>query len=199
MDFAWHNSLLVSGDKQGLLVVWVFYQLIQDLNEGKAVQAIKTHKGAVSNIKLVSSENEKIILTTGLNDGTLVVHDMRTHLAVHQEMIHKGSVNCLTYHKGMVGTASADHFFRLFSLNGMKTIHKIDTQDMLFAMEHVDDVTIVGTGGGNILAYDNKTGECLYGFGVMKKGVCRLLGLNKNKNRLACAGQDDNAMLLEFD
>lgn len=124
---------------------------------------------------------------------------MRTHLAVHQEMVHKGSVNCLTVHKGVVGTASADHFLRLFSLNGMKPIQKIDTQDMLFAMEQVEDVTIVGTGGGNILAYDNYSGECLYGFGVMKKGVCRLLGLNKNRTRLACAGEDDNAMLLCFD
>ena len=114
-------------------------------------------------------------------------------------MIHKGSVNCLTVTNGIVGTASADHYLRLFSLNGMKTIHKIDTQDMLFAMEHVNDLTILGTGSGNILTYDNNSGECLYGYGVMKKGVCRLLGLNKNKTRLACAGEDDNATLLCFD
>lgn len=59
---------------------------------------------------------------------------MRTHLAVHQEMVHKGSVNCLNVNRGIVATASADHYLRLFSLNGLKTIHKIDTQDMLFAM-----------------------------------------------------------------
>lgn len=114
-------------------------------------------------------------------------------------MIHTGSVNCLTVHKNIIGTASADHFFRLFSLNGFKPMQKVDTQDMIFAMEHVDDVTILGTGGGNILAYDNSTGECLYGFGVMKKGVCRLLGMNKEKTRLVCAGEDENAMLLAFD
>jgi WD40 repeat protein len=99
----------------------------------------------------------------------------------------------------MIATASADHYLRLFTLNGMKTIHKIDTQDMLFAMEHVEDLTVVGTGRGNILVYDNNTGECLYGFDVMKKGVCRLLGLNKLKTRLVCAGEDENAMLLSFD
>jgi hypothetical protein len=115
-------------------------------------------------------------------------------------MIHTGSVNCLTVHNGMIGTASADHFFRLFTIaGGFKPSLKVDTQDMLFAMEHVDDVTILGTGGGNILTYDNHTGECLYGFGVMKKGVCRVMGLNEKKTRLACAGEDDNAMLLVFE
>lgn len=60
MDFIWHNSLLVSGDKNGLLAIW-------DLNEGKAVHAIKTHKGAVSNIKFASDGDDRLILSTGLN------------------------------------------------------------------------------------------------------------------------------------
>lgn len=60
MDFVWHNSLLVSGDKAGVLAIW-------DLNEGKAVQAIKTHKGAVSNIKFASDGDDRLILSTGLN------------------------------------------------------------------------------------------------------------------------------------
>jgi len=28
MDFDWHNSLLVSGDKNGLLVFWVIFPLL---------------------------------------------------------------------------------------------------------------------------------------------------------------------------
>lgn len=47
MDFDWKNSLLVSGDKSGVMSIW-------DLNAEKSIKAIKTHKGAVSQIKLYS-------------------------------------------------------------------------------------------------------------------------------------------------
>lgn len=45
MTFDWHESLLVSGDKSGVVGIW-------DLNRGELVRAVKTHKGAVSKIKL---------------------------------------------------------------------------------------------------------------------------------------------------
>lgn len=45
MDFEWQNSLLISGDKSGVIGIW-------DLNECKLVKAVKTHKGSVSNIKI---------------------------------------------------------------------------------------------------------------------------------------------------
>ena len=57
---------------------------------------------------------------------------------------------------------------------------------------------MVGTSGGNIVAVDSKDGNILYGYGVMKKGECRLLGFNKDKTRLVCAGEDDAASLLSF-
>jgi len=47
---------------------------------------------------------------------------------------------------------------------------------------------VAATSGGNIVASDLNTGEILYGYGVMKKGECRLLGLSKDKKRLVCAG-----------
>lgn len=75
MDFDWRNSLLVSGDKSGVMSIW-------DLNAEKSIKAIKTHNGAVSQIKLFSQSDQNLIFTTGLNDGRLVAHDMRTHLAV---------------------------------------------------------------------------------------------------------------------
>lgn len=48
----------------------------------------------------------------------------------------------------------------------------------------------MATSGGNIVAVDSKTGDILYGYGVMKKGECRLLGFNEDKTRLVCAGED---------
>ena len=103
-------------------------------------------------------------------------------------MVHKGSVNCLSVYKDFIVTASADHHYRIIDTNNFKQRSHVDTQDMLFAVERMDDLLVFGTGAGNILVYDSKMSECLYGYGVMKKGCCRLLGLNKKKTRLACAG-----------
>ena len=66
MEFDWHNSLLASGDKSGVIGIWVFLSKnIQDLNECKLVKAVKTHKGAVSNVKIDSTTG--CLITTGLN------------------------------------------------------------------------------------------------------------------------------------
>jgi hypothetical protein len=46
-------------------------------------------------------------------------------------------------------------------------------------MEGVDDTLLVGSEKGNILAYDVFSGNCLYGYGAMKKGACRIIKLNK--------------------
>ena len=69
---------------------------------------------------------------------------------------------------------------------------------MLLCLDEGYDVIFVGTGTGNILAYEIKSGESLYGYGVMKKGGCRFIGMNKDKNRLICAGEDDSPTLLTF-
>lgn len=61
---------------------------------------------------------------------------------------------------------------------------------MVFAVEEANGVILGGTAGGNIVGADLQTGEILYGYGVMKKGECRLLGVSKQKNRLVCAGED---------
>lgn len=39
-------------------------------------------------------------------------------------------------------------------------------------------MTIAGCGDGNILFYDNDSGECLYGFGAMNKGCVREMKIN---------------------
>lgn len=70
---------------------------------------------------------------------------------------------------------------------------------MVFAVEEAHGVILGGTANGNIVAADLISGEVLYGYGVMKKGECRLLGINKSKNRVVCAGEDDSPSLLTFD
>ena len=83
MTFDWHESLLVSGDKSGVVGIW-------DLNRGELVRAVKTHKGAVSKIKL--DENNKTFITGGINDGTVSAFDMRTNGGVYRQMQHKGAL-----------------------------------------------------------------------------------------------------------
>ena len=69
---------------------------------------------------------------------------------------------------------------------------------MVFYVEEAFETIIAATSKGNILAYDLYTGESLYGFGVMKKGGCRLLGLSQDKSRLVCVGEDESANLLIY-
>lgn len=71
MDFDWKNSLVVSGDRQGVVAFW-------DINEGEAVSQKRVHTGAVSQTVLYGDGgNNNLILTAGINDGVLAVHDMR--------------------------------------------------------------------------------------------------------------------------
>ncbi len=65
MDFEWMNSLLVSGDKSGVVAIWVSPVHIQDLNKCKMIKAVRTHKGSVSNIKFHPKQG--LITTSGLN------------------------------------------------------------------------------------------------------------------------------------
>lgn len=69
-----------------------------------------------------------------------------------------------------------------------QTVLTINAKDMVFYVEEAFETIIASTAKGNILSYDLYSGESLYGYGVMKKGGCRLLGLNAEKTRLVCAG-----------
>ena len=75
MNFEWHESLLVSSDKSGVLGIW-------DLNQGQLIRAIKTHKGAASRVSFEPKLG--LIFTAGLNDGSLACLDMRTNQGVYK-------------------------------------------------------------------------------------------------------------------
>lgn len=47
--------------------------------------------------------------------------------------------------------------------------------DGVFCIDHIYNLTIAGCGDGNVLVFDNDSGECLYGFGAMNKGVVRCM------------------------
>jgi len=72
MEFAWKNSLCVSGDRKGGLAFW-------DINRGDPLKKMNGHSGAVSKCVLYSEgSGNNIVLTAGQRDGKLNVFDMRT-------------------------------------------------------------------------------------------------------------------------
>lgn len=90
MDFDWKNSLAVSGDRQGIVSFW-------DVNEGEPIMFKSTHKGAVSKVMLYSDGGaNNIVISAGINDGVLAIHDMRTNKLVNSSQIHKGAINGIT-------------------------------------------------------------------------------------------------------
>jgi hypothetical protein len=53
---------------------------IWDINTGTPIQQLQPHNGPVSKIKLYSDGvNQHLIVSCGLKDGILAIHDMRTH------------------------------------------------------------------------------------------------------------------------
>lgn len=100
--------------------------------------------------------------------------------------------------KQLVISCSASGSIIVQSLPDFKQVLNINAKDMVFYLEEVFETIVASTAKGNILSYDLYTGEPLYGYGVMKKGGCRLLGLNQEKTRLVCAGEDEAATLLLY-
>jgi hypothetical protein len=71
--------------------------------------------------------------------------------------------------------------------------------DAIFCIDIIYNLTIAGCGDGNILVYDNDSGECLYGFGAMSKGAVRCMQMNDQKNKLVVCGDDFCPFLINFD
>ena len=103
-------------------------------------------------------------------------------------MLHKGATTDLKVDGKYVITSSADHTVNVLEIPAFQSISKADVKDMAFAIQQAHGTVVVGTFGGNIVATDLQTGKILYGYGVLKEGECRLLGMNKNSTRLVCAG-----------
>jgi WD40 repeat protein len=188
MTFDWEGSLLVSGDKKGLAAVW-------DLNAGLPLYVVKRHKGAISQLQL--DRERGLLLTTGLNDGHLVISDLRSNETVFDKMVHTGSANCLAQDGTLLVTGSADHTLHLLDYRSGKPLAKVDTQEMVNGAILVHGLVAAVTDAGNLLVYNMD--KCLYGFGVMQSGVCRDIMASGDRRRAVCVGEDAAGTLLAFD
>ena len=106
----------MSGDKSGVVGIW-------DLNRCSLVRSVKCHKGSVSNLHF--QEKNALILSTGLNDGSIVGIDMRTNTGVHKSMVHKGAVNGLKIVDELAVTCSADQTMKILKLPEFSMIKKV--------------------------------------------------------------------------
>ena len=70
MEFAWKNSLCVSGDRKGGLAFW-------DINRGDPLMKMNGHSGAVGKC-ILDGQNSNIVVTAGQRDGKVNIFDMRT-------------------------------------------------------------------------------------------------------------------------
>lgn len=88
--FDWHNSLVVSGDKNGVLVFW-------DINKGEPFHKVSGHKGAVNCIKFSDPDRDALVATAGIKDGIVNLFDLRTLKPVMSQKAHSSCVTSLQF------------------------------------------------------------------------------------------------------
>jgi len=195
VEFAWQHSLVVSGDRGGSMAIW-------DVNTGQALREMKgAHHGAVSKILFYSDGvDNNLILSTGLKDGQLVAHDMRTHQAVHKSQVHKAAINMLKASlSGYIVTGSADKTIKTFDIfNSLAPVASMKTTDAVFCGEVIQNLTIVGCGDGNILCFDLDKNECLYGYGAEQAGAVHCMGINDAQDCLVTGGDSGQGLCINF-
>ena len=102
-EFTWQDSLVVSGDRTGILAFW-------DINRPEPILTKKGHGTAVSKICFANEGDDRVLLTAGLSDGRVNVFDMRTNEMVKAAVISKAAINVLGTAGGgnQLVTGSAD-------------------------------------------------------------------------------------------
>jgi WD40 repeat protein len=151
VEFAWRNSLVVSGDRGGSMAIW-------DINTGQCVTKLPgVHQGALSKIALFSDgQNNNVFLSTGLKDGGLAAHDMRTHKPIKKERVHNAAINMLeTTSSGYVVTGSADKTLKTFDIfNSCAAQSTLKATDAIFCGAVLENIVVAGCGDGNILGFN---------------------------------------------
>mmetsp|Transcript_27065 Transcript_27065/g.20249 ORF Transcript_27065/g.20249 Transcript_27065/m.20249 type:complete len:90 (+) Transcript_27065:732-1001(+) len=69
-------------------------------------------------------------------------------------------------------TGSADKTVKKFDIiNGFKPLGVMKTTDAVFCGKTLHNITLVGCGDGNLLAFDLDQNKCLYGYGADSMGA----------------------------
>ena len=157
IDFAWNNSLAVSGDRTGVLAFW-------DINRSEPLRVAKGHGSAVGKICFYSDDQvNNVILTAGLRDGRVNVYDMRCGQMVKAAVVHKAAINMLgvSASTGHLVTGSADKTIKCFDMRSgegknLSRVKMRTVSDSVLCGELLDqgNLCIVGSADGKITAFD---------------------------------------------
>ena len=112
---------------------------------------------------------KNLIISAGMKDGILAIHDMRTHGPIKKERVHGGAINLLdTSLSSFIVTGSADKTVKKFDImSGFKFAASMNTTDAVFCGKMIqNNLLITGCGDGNILAFNLDSNECIYGYGA---------------------------------
>ena len=199
LTFDWHNSLLVSGDRAGVIAYW-------DVNTGQNLMHRPTHKGQILKILLASDASAtNLVVSCGSNDGLICATDMRTHEPILQHQVHRAAINFLsmsmtnTRKAQLVITGSFDGTIKVLdAMMDFRERSSLTCTGGVLCGELMENLAIVGCQDGNINVFDTDTEECLFGYGVDNVGAVNCLSTAFNRKRLVTGGENGTALLLSF-
>jgi WD40 repeat protein len=166
---------------------------IWDINTGQCVSKLPgAHQGALSKIAFFSDgQNNNVFLSTGLKDGGLAAHDMRTHKPITKARVHNAAINMLaTTTTGYAVTGSADKTLKTFDIfNNCAAMSTLKATDAVFCGEVLDNLVVVGCGDGNILGFNLEDNQCMWGYGADQTGAVHCLKINDDADCCVTGGE----------
>jgi WD40 repeat protein len=194
--FAWCGSLVMSGDRKGVVKIW-------DCHRGECIGTHDSKVGAQTGaLGHVLSEAMGHLSFVGDQSGVLTVFDLtRTGTTpVFREVLHPGGVISSAKgmgHRDMLVTAGADKKILCLDLRmDLSKVHIFsDHRDYIYSLELLGPLIVSGAGNGWVLVHDVDSGQCCYGLGANAAAVRTIFA---DKSRLVCAGDDGKAAVYDF-
>jgi WD40 repeat protein len=193
LDFVFKNSLVASGDKNGVVAFW-------DLNNGTAIFEARCHGQGVGIISFFDNQDDRLICTGGLKDGIVNLWDLRSHKSAFSQKPHSGSVNVLAqFSDWHIVSGSADKGINIVDIRHYdKPVNPVKVNAGVMCGKTAGDLLLAGLADGNFLVYDLKAMKPLYGFGAMKVGCVKAVEMLADGSKVLVAGDDPVSLVFDY-
>ncbi|GAQ85255.1 F-box and WD-40 domain protein 7 [Klebsormidium nitens] len=195
LDFAWTAGKVVSGARDGCVILW-------DIGAAASSRQLKrAHVGHVTALVWSDaggspqSEERTNLFLTGGQDGFLRAWDGRTDRAVAEVPVHvaasgTGAVSSIRVAADVIVTAGADGMVRVLDPRASFRVRNSLTGPggFLYSLHVAGRTAFSGGGDGSVLVHDILDGRTLYGLGAINNGAVRCIDTGDSK--LVCAGDD---------